>query len=150
MKHFTLFTSSALALTLAACGQATDTAPAPAAPAATDMPMDMADGEMMDHSGHEMGSGDTGHATGVIKSVGAQGDFLTIDHGPIEGIGMGAMTMGFDIAGDVDLSNFKDGDMVSFMVKKGRDNSYRITAICNTGEAGEDCLSGMMDHSGHE
>ena len=137
MKHFTLFTSSALALTLAACGQATDTAPAPAAPAATEMPMDMADG-------------DTGHATGVIKSVGAQGDFLTIDHGPIEGIGMGAMTMGFDIAGDVDLSNFKDGDMVSFMVKKGRDNSYRITAICNTGEAGEDCLSGMMDHSGHE
>ena len=129
MKHFTLFTSSALALTLAACGQATDTAPAPAAPAATEMPMDMADGEMMDHSGHEMGSGDTGHATGVIKSVGAQGDFLTIDHGPIEGIGMGAMTMGFDIAGDVDLSNFKDGDMVSFMVKKGRDNSYRITAI---------------------
>ena len=118
MKHFTLFTSSALALTLAACGQATDTAPAPAAPAATEMPMDMADGEMMDHSGHEMGSGDTGHATGVIKSVGAQGDFLTIDHGPIEGIGMGAMTMGFDIAGDVDLSNFKDGDMVSFMVKR--------------------------------
>ena len=63
---------------------------------------------------------------------------------------MGAMTMGFDIAGDVDLSGFEDGDTVSFMVKKGRDGSYRITAICDTGAAGDECLAGMMDHSGHE
>jgi len=59
---------------------------------------------------------------------------------------MGAMTMGFDIMGDVDLAGFADGDQVAFMVKKGRDNSYRITEICNTGTDGEDCLEGMMDH----
>ncbi len=58
---------------------------------------------------------------------------------------MGAMTMGFDIMGDVDLSAFAEGDTVAFMVKKGRDNSYRITTICNTGTEGADCLDEMMD-----
>lgn len=144
MKHLILITASALALTLAACGGAEDKAPATTT--AADAPMDMASGDMMDHSGHDMGDGTIGHGTGVIKSLGGQGDFLTIDHGPIDGIGMGAMTMGFDIMGDVDLSSFTDGDQVAFMVKKGRDNSYRITAICNTGTDGEDCLDGMMDH----
>ncbi len=143
MKPFILFTASAFALTLAACGGADGDAPAPT-PAA-DAPMDMADGTM-DHSDHDMGDGTMGHGAGIIKSVGAQGDFLTIDHGPIDGIGMGAMTMGFDIMGDVDLAGFVDGDQVAFMVKKGRDNSYRITEICNTGTDGEDCLEGMMDH----
>ena len=150
MKLYTLLTVSAAALTLAACGQTDNDAPASDTASQTEPPMEMADGEMMDHSDHDMGSSDTGHATGVIKSVGAQGDFLTIDHGPIDGIGMGAMTMGFDIAGDVDLSGFEDGDTVSFMVKKGRDGSYRITAICDTGAEGDECLAGMMDHSGHE
>ena len=59
---------------------------------------------------------------------------------------MGAMTMGFDIMGDVDLSSFSEGDAVAFMVKKGRDNSYRITTICNTSTDGDDCLESMMDH----
>ncbi len=143
MKPLILFTASAFALTLAACGSAEDKAPTTTA--AADTPMDMADGTM-DHSDHDMGDGTIGHGIGTIKSVGAQGDFLTIDHGPIDGIGMGAMTMGFDIMGDVDLAGFADGDQVAFMVKKGRDNSYRITAICNTGTDGEDCLKGMMDH----
>lgn len=148
MKIFISLIASAGALTLSACGQTAETSPTPEPSA--DSEMQMAEGEMMDHSGHDMGSGDIGHATGVIKSVGAQGDFLTIDHGPIDGIGMGAMTMGFDIVGDVDLTGFEDGDMVSFMVKKGRDGSYRITAICDTGASGDDCLDAMMDHSGHK
>ena len=99
MKLYTLLTVSAAALTLAACGQTDNDAPASDTASQTEPPMamEMADGEMMDHSDHDMGSSDTGHATGVIKSVGAQGDFLTIDHGPIDGIGMGAMTMGFEV-----------------------------------------------------
>ena len=93
MKLYTLLTVSAAALTLAACGQTDNDAPASDTASQTEPPMEMemADGEMMDHSDHDMGSSDTGHATGVIKSVGAQGDFLTIDHGPIDGIGMGKM-----------------------------------------------------------
>ncbi|MEL6725452.1 MAG: hypothetical protein AAFP24_10560, partial [Pseudomonadota bacterium] len=51
MKPFILFTASAFALTLAACGGADGDAPAPI-PAA-DAPMDMADGTM-DHSDHDM------------------------------------------------------------------------------------------------
>ncbi len=143
MKTLTPLTTSLLAFSLAACGNAEKVAPAQTAK--TDAPMEMADGDTMDHSSHEMEDGETGHGTGIIKSVGTEGDFLTIDHGPIEGIGMGAMTMGFDIMGDVDLSAFAEGDTVAFMVKKGRDNSYRITTICNTGTEGADCLDEMMD-----
>lgn len=144
MKPLILFAASAFALTLAACGGSEDKAPTTST--AANAPMDMANGAMMDHSGHDMGDGSIGHGAGIIKAVGAKGDFLTIDHGPIDGIGMDGMTMGFDIMGDVDLSGFADGDEVAFMVKKGRDNSYRIMAICNTGTDGEDCLDGMMDH----
>ncbi|NNU17047.1 copper-binding protein [Parvularcula sp. ZS-1/3] len=89
-------------------------------------------------------SGDTGHAAGTIVSV-AEGE-LGIDHGPIDGIGMDAMTMLFGTMGDVDATAFEEGDEVSFMVKRGRDGSYRIMAICDTGEAGTDCLDGMMQH----
>lgn len=139
-----ILTAGVLALSLTACGGSQDPAPAQAnQPAASsEMP---ADG-MMDHTEHDMGGGNMGHATGIIKSVGSQSDFLTIDHSQIDGIGMGAMTMGFDIMDGVDLFGFTEGDEVAFMVKKGRDKSYRITAICNMGSAGADCLDSMMDH----
>ncbi|MEM6415594.1 MAG: copper-binding protein [Pseudomonadota bacterium] len=148
MKPLTLVTASLLALSLAACGGAEDTAPP--ATSEADMPMDMASDGDMDHGDHDMaGMGDgVGHATGTIRSVGSQGDFLTIEHGPFDGdIAMGAMTMGFDIMGDVDLSGFADGDEVTFMVKQGRDGAYRIMAICNTAADGDDCLDGLMDHA---
>ena len=147
MKTLTLTLTSLFALSLAACGGANEPT-SPATPAA-EKTMDMASHEGMDHGDHEMGDtmDSIGHATGTIRSVGAQGDFLTIDHGPFDGgIEMGAMTMGFDIMGEVDLSGFSDGDEVAFMVKRGRDGSYRIMAICNTGTEGADCLDGMMDH----
>lgn len=146
MKPLILMTASLLALSLAACGGADNTA-APATSEA-DMPMDMAGDDGMDHGGHDMGAmGDgVGHATGTIRSVGAQSDFLTIEHGEFAGdIQMGAMTMGFDIMGDVDLSGFAEGDEVAFMVKQGRDGSYRVMAICNTATDGADCLDAMID-----
>ena len=120
------------ALALAACGSESSTTEAPASSSA----------EAEQHTGdHGSAGSNTGQGRGVIRSVGVQGDFLTIEHGPLEGIAMGAMTMGFDITGGVDLSGFADGDEVAFAVKRGRDNSYRITAICNTTTKGDDCLS---------
>ncbi|MEO1019654.1 MAG: copper-binding protein [Pseudomonadota bacterium] len=112
--------------------------------------VDCLDGAMNkdDNADHKMDSEveNIGRATGTIRSVGAQGNFLTIDHGPFEGgINMGAMTMGFDTMGDVDLSEFSDGDEVAIVVKQGRDGSFRIMAICDTGTNGADCLDGMMD-----
>jgi Cu/Ag efflux protein CusF len=147
MKLLNIFAASLLALGLTACGGGEETAKAE--PETDKAAMDMAAHDGMDHGDHEMGAmGDgVGHATGVIRSVGSQGDFLTIEHGPFDGgIEMGAMTMGFDIMGGVDLSDFTEGDEVAFMVKQGRDGSYRIMAICNTGADGADCLDGMMDH----
>lgn len=152
MKLYTVIAVSAGILILPACGQTANDTPTSNTSTQTEMPMKMANGKVMDHShsDHVMESRDIGHATGVVKSLGPQGDFLTIDHGPIDAIGMGAMTMGFDIAGDVDLTGIEDGDTVSFMVKKGRDGSYRITKICETDAAVDDCLASMMDHSVQE
>lgn len=143
MKPLNLITASLFALSLSASGNAQGTPSASGDAAGT--PMEMAEGNTMDSGDHAMGDG-IGRATGVIRSVGSEGDFLTIEHGPFDGIQMGAMTMGFDIMGDVDLTGLKDGDEVAFMVKQGRDGSYRIMAICNTVTQGADCLDGMMDH----
>lgn len=151
MKPLNAIAASLLTLGLAACGGAEDAATPE--PNTTEASGDMADQDGMDHSEHEMtsdGVGEAegvGHAVGTIRSVGSQGDFVTIEHGAFDGgIEMGAMTMGFDIMGEVDLSNFAEGDEVAFMVKQGRDGSYRIAAICNTGTDGADCLDGMMNH----
>lgn len=150
MTSLNTIAAALLALGLCACGNAQQ--PETAATPESDMTASMTDATEMDHddhADHDMGEkmDGVGHATGIIRSVGAQGDFLTIDHGPFEGdIDMGAMTMGFDIMGDVDLSGFTDGDEVAVMVKQGRDGSYRIMAICNLGTDGADCLDTIMDH----
>ncbi|WP_371397435.1 copper-binding protein [Fretibacter rubidus] len=144
MKHLTQLTFTALAaLSLSACGGG-------------EMDHSKMDDAKMDHSTMDHSKmdqmksmGDTGHTTGIIVSVSPDGKEATIDHQEIEGVGMGAMTMGFGITSAVDLSGFAKDDNVSFMVKKGRDGSYRITAICNTDTDGKDCLDAKMDHSGH-
>lgn len=136
------------ALMLAACGasEAPQNEPATSTQAHNQM-----DHDGMDHSRHDMDdmddmtsmdtpAGNTGQTTGVIRSIGENGDFLTIDHGPIEGVGMSAMTMGFGALSNVDLSTFEVGDRVAFAVKRGRDGSYRITAICKTTNSEDSCL----------
>lgn len=140
------------AFALSACGSGEETAAGDTPPKMDHAQMDHS---KMDHS--KMGSGNmgdiaagnTGHTTGTIISISESGTEATINHAEIAGIGMGAMTMGFGITSDVDLSAYSAGDSVSFMVKKGRDNGYRITAICNTATDGVDCLDAKMDHSGH-
>ena len=56
------------------------------------------------------------------------------------GVGMGAMTMGFETLSRVDLAGFAKGDKVAFSVKQGRDGSFRVTVICNIEAHGKDCL----------
>ena len=154
MTHLTKLTLMAFAaLSLSACGGGGDTH---AGMDHDKMDAKTMDGTKMDHSAmddskmdHSEMAGDTGHTTGIIVSVSPDGKEATINHQEIAGVGMGAMTMGFGIISDVDLSVFSEGDNVSFMVKKGRDNSYRITAICDTDKDGKDCLDSKMDHSDH-
>ena len=142
----TFMTAGLFALGLAACGGTNDAAPIETVDAET--PIDAAGPNIVNHGDHNSAavSDGIGHGTGIIRSVGSQADFLTIEHGPLEGIDMGAMTMGFDIIGDVDLSGFSEGDQVAFMVKQGRDGSYRIVTLCNTVSDGDDCLDALMDH----
>ncbi|MFC7290433.1 copper-binding protein [Hirschia litorea] len=144
MKH--LYSSLVLSFTLvvSACGEAGQQHDQTKTPPEQEQssPQEHTHSEHTSSTGHA----NLGHATGKVESIGPNGDFIVIDHSPIPEIGMGAMTMGFDIQGEVDLSNFTSGNNVSFMVKKGRDNSYRITDICNTETQGDDCLTASMKH----
>ncbi|MCY3702136.1 MAG: copper-binding protein [Rhodospirillales bacterium] len=99
------------------------------------------------HADHGSGAADSriAHGTGVIHAIDSESRSLTIDHEPIDEIGMGAMTMGFGVVGAVDLSGLSEGDPVAFQLKRGRDNSYRVTAICNRDTHGPDCLAGSSD-----
>ncbi|KCZ55197.1 copper-binding protein [Hyphomonas chukchiensis] len=120
-----------LASTLVACGQAPDPYATAARPetARAGQPKNPALQQAL-----------SGEGQGTIISIGPDGDFLTIDHGPIEGVGMGAMTMGFETLSRVDLAGFAKGDKVAFSVKQGRDGSFRVTVICNIEAHGKDCL----------
>jgi Cu/Ag efflux protein CusF len=139
MKLLRLFAFSLMAASLFACGDAQETAQSSSAE--SEAPM-QTNHEAMNSGNHDMGSMSEGigHGNGVIQAIGSQEGSLIIQHGPIEGIGMGAMTMGFDIMGDVDLSGLSEGDNVAFMVKQGRDGSYRVMTICDTDKSGADCL----------
>lgn len=136
------------AFLVAACGQASDTADSSAASTTTEEPLQtMSDN---DHEGHDMSAmkgGDTNHGAGKVIEVDVAGRRIKLDHEELSNIGMNAMTMFFGIAGDVDLTVFEAGDDVRFMVKKGRDGSYRIMAMCNAANDGEECLSALMNHN---
>jgi len=153
MTHLTKITlSTLLAISLSACSG--DSNPATTTDHNSQDHAEMDQVEMdhggMDHAADMEGSAmsDTGHTTGKLVSVSPDGQSATIKHEAIDGVGMGAMTMGFGITSGVDLSAFSPEDPVSFMVKRGRDGSYRITAICNTATDGDDCLSSQMGHMG--
>ena len=126
---------TALALALTACGNSE-----PPAHDSTKS-MDASHDSTERNGAHKPNmSSDTGQAAGTIKSIGADNKFVTIDHGPFDGIDMGAMTMGFEVMGDTDLSGFTEGDVVMFEVKRGRDGSYRIQEICRKSSEEENCL----------
>lgn len=143
MTRFSRFAAPMLLAAAAACSGGAETAGDTSAAA------DPATISGMDHAGHAM-AGDTGHARGVIRGLSADGRTLTIEHGPIDGIGMAAMTMGFEIAGDVELADIAVGDDVAFMVSRGRDGSYRINGLCKpatgTDAGSTECLTPMMGH----
>jgi len=80
--------------------------------------------------------------TGVVKGIGEKQ--LIIDHGPIQGSTMGAMTMGFSLLKKFDISGLAEGDEIAFLMKVGRDGSLRISAICKPAQDGEKCLQALL------
>jgi Cu/Ag efflux protein CusF len=66
-------------------------------------------------------------AEGVVESVDAAANRITIDHGEIPGM-MGAMTMTFDVADPALLQGIEAGTPIRFDVAY-ENGSYRVTAI---------------------
>lgn len=48
-----------------------------------------------------------------IKKIDLQAGKVTLKHGPIDNLGMGAMTMSFPVKDQAALKNFKEGEKVS-------------------------------------
>ena len=69
-----------------------------------------------------------GHAVGVIKAIDAKAGTLTIQHGPIPGVGWPAMTMTFKVDASASMSGLKVGQPVAFDVK-AKGMSGEITAL---------------------
>lgn len=138
---------AAFSLFVTACGQASDSAAVSAAANTVEAPQAITNDNHEGHDMAEMKGDDTDHGAGRVIEVDVAGRRIKLDHEELPNIGMNAMTMFFGIAGDVDLTAFDAGDDVRFMVKKGRDGSYRIMAMCNAASGGEDCLSALMNHN---
>ena len=137
-------TGAAALLLLAACG---------ADDAATDDPAVTVAAE--DHAGMNQGDRDHGtyaeaEAGGMAMAqgrvVGApEGSRVRIDHGPIDAIGMAAMTMTFEAKRGVDLAGIDAGDEVHFLLDRGRDGTFRLEAICDVAaDDHEACMAAMM------
>jgi Cu(I)/Ag(I) efflux system protein CusF len=74
------------------------------------------------------GAAKTGHATGVVTAVDANGKTITIKHGPIPAVAWPAMTMTFKAEPAKLADTVKPGDKVAFDVKvQGSNNT--VTAI---------------------
>ena len=120
MKH-ALMLSAGMAVALAACGQKTEPAPVEA-PAVAAAPSDMAATPMAPAEADKSGVG-----SGVITAVDAAAGSITIDHGPIPGVGWPAMTMSFKAVPAV-VEKAKVGERVQFDVTvRGRESE--VTAI---------------------
>jgi len=71
-----------------------------------------------------------GEAEGVIKGVDAGEHKLMITHGPISGaIEMPGMTMSFQVAPGIDLSNLERGKKIKFTVTRDEKGLYLITGV---------------------
>ncbi|BDB29213.1 copper-binding protein (plasmid) [Cupriavidus sp. P-10] len=77
----------------------------------------------MDMKGMDMKpSAESQHATrpvaAEIKKIDAQAGKVTLKHGPIENLGMPAMTMAFPVKDRTALKDFKEGDAVTAVFDK--------------------------------
>jgi Cu(I)/Ag(I) efflux system membrane fusion protein len=96
----------------------------------------------MDHSGHgdtqsmeavdhEMSSAEAGlaHASGTILDIMPDKRMVRLKHGPIDGLGMMAMTMNFMVRESVDLTVLQTGMDVDFMIGTHNGNPYAVHKI---------------------
>jgi Cu(I)/Ag(I) efflux system periplasmic protein CusF len=65
---------------------------------------------------------------GTVRRLDAAGQTVTIAHGPMEGLGMSAMTMVFVVADSVTLDGISAGDKIRFAADQ-IDGTLIVTAI---------------------
>jgi Cu(I)/Ag(I) efflux system protein CusF len=82
------------------------------------------------HKGHNMKSDSTqAMGTGVLHRIDVPNNMVNLTHAPMPELNWPEMTMDLPTTRRVDLSTFNEGDKVEFMLKKGRDNRFRITEM---------------------
>lgn len=89
--------------------------------------------------------GDIGHSIGHVQSVDKTKSFITINHGVIHGTHMGSMEQTLEHLEKVERVDFRAGEEVKFLVRKGRDDTYRIFMICSMDKEGPECLKSQMN-----
>jgi Cu/Ag efflux protein CusF len=78
---------------------------------------DMSDIDMSG-SAKQSADADNGMSHGEIRKVDTAAGKLTIKHGPLENLGMGAMTMVFKVKDPAMLSQVKVGDKIDFVAEE--------------------------------
>lgn len=74
---------------------------------------------------HEAGAA---HSEGTVRRIDATANKVTIAHGPLDNLGMPAMTMVFAVTGEASLEGVAVGDRVRFVA--GRDgDGFVVTAL---------------------
>ncbi len=68
---------------------------------------------------------------GVVRKIDAAASKITLRHGPIPNLGMGAMTMGYQVKDKAMLDGLKDGDAVRFTAERV-DGVYTVTHLERT------------------
>jgi Cu(I)/Ag(I) efflux system protein CusF len=66
---------------------------------------------------------------GVVTKVDPAKKTVNLNHEPIPAIGWPAMSMGFQVAPNVDLSKVQPGQAVDFGLEKGSGSNYTVTSI---------------------
>lgn len=65
---------------------------------------------------------------GTVRRLDRAAGSITITHGPIENLGMGAMTMTFSFKKGVVPASVKDGDKVRFRAEE-KDGQYAVVRV---------------------
>lgn len=75
-------------------------------------------------------AGDAGQALseGEIRRIDADSQRVTLRHGPIENLGMAAMTMRFTLVDGASLEGLAVGDLVRFRAEQ-RDGAYVVSEL---------------------
>lgn len=81
-----------------------------------------------DHAAHHPASSAAPQSDGEVRKIDKEQGKLTLRHGPLENLGMPAMTMVFKVSDTKVLEGLKDGDKVKFTAEKVN-GAYTITAL---------------------